>query len=573
MLPFFTPAAIGGLTVGCLLSNLLLGALWQDVVFGTLATFIGAVGAYLLRRFRFLVPLPTVLANTIIIPFVLAYAYNVEGGVWFLMITVGIGEVLSAYVLGILLLGALEKRAPFLFAREKNTMKRVKKYDAIDRTMPLAVRRAIELLEQNGYEAYVVGGCVRDAILGRTPNDWDITTSAKPEEMKLVFSAYRCIETGIAHGTLTVILDGTILEITTYRNDGEYLDNRHPTAVTFSKEVREDLERRDFTVNAMAYHPSRGLVDCFEGVGDLSRRTIACVGDPVKRFSEDGLRILRAIRFASVLDFVIDENTSRAIHEYRHLLRNIAAERVREEFCKLICGVGAVRILREYHDVIAVFIPEIEACVGFEQNTKYHCYDVFEHLLKTLEFATECDLCTRLAAFLHDVGKPLCYTEDESGGHFKGHGEAGTRLVEEIMRRLRFDRATEETVALLVAYHDRPIAAEPRAVKRLMRVMSDENINRLIALKKCDRMAHAEKYSTPSAELDEILRLVEEIHKADACISLRTLAIKGDDLIAMGVRPGKEIGKILNALLEAVIDEVYPNDHEVLCEAAKRMME
>ena len=569
VLPFFTPAAIGGLTVGCLISNLLLGALWQDVIFGTLATLLGAVGAYLLRRYRVLVPLPTVLANTVIVPFVLAYAYHVEGGVWFLMITVGIGEVLSAYVLGIFLLGALEKRAPYIFSGRKKATPRAKQYDVIDRSMPQAVRRAISLLEENGYEAYVVGGCVRDAMLGRTPNDWDITTSAKPEEMKRVFAAYRCVETGIEHGTLTVILDGNSLEITTYRNDGEYLDNRHPAAVTFSKEVREDLERRDFTVNAMAYHPRRGLVDCFDGVGDLSKKTIACVGDPVKRFTEDGLRILRAVRFAAVLDFTIDAETSRAIHEHRHLLQNIAAERIREELCKLVCGVGAVRILREYHDVIAVFIPELEACVGFEQNTKYHCYDVYEHLLKTLELSKESDLCTCLAAFLHDVGKPLCYTEDENGGHFKGHGEAGTALTETILNRLRFDRATTDTVVQLVAYHDRPIAAEIRAVKRLMRVMTDENIARLIALKKFDRMAHAEAYSTPSAELDEILRLMEQVRAEDACISLRTLAIKGDDLIAMGVRPGKEIGRILNELLEAVIDEIYPNEHDVLCAAAR----
>lgn len=439
----------------------------------------------------------------------------------------------------------------------------------LDILIPTYAQAAIERLEAAGYEAYTVGGCVRDVMLGRTPNDWDITTSARPEEMKTVFSDCRTIETGIKHGTLTVIIDGMPLEITTYRCDGEYLDNRHPASVTFSRAVEDDLSRRDFTVNAMAYHPTRGLVDLFLGREDLKLHRIACVGDPDTRFGEDGLRILRAIRFAAVLDFEIDPATADAIHRLRNLLSNIAAERLREEFCKLICGVGAVRILREYADVIGVLIPEILDCVGFEQNTKYHCYDVYEHLLQTLARVEGKDLITCLAAFLHDIGKPHCYTEDENGGHFKGHGAISTTIVDTVMKRLKFDNATRESVTALVDYHDRPIAAEPRAVKRLMRVMSDADILRLMEIKRCDRLAHAKDYATPSEAIFEIPKLVEAIRAADECISLRTLAVKGDDLMALGVPKGKEIGRVLNLLLDAVIDGELPNEREALLNAVK----
>ena len=572
VLPVFLPAAIPGLTIGCLISNLILGCLWQDVIFGSLATLLGAVGAYWLRRHAWLVPLPTVLANVIIVPPVLAYAYNVEEGLAFLMITVGIGEILSAYVLGLIFLGGLQKSAGRTLLSAFGRTAPSKKKETWTIQMPTQVQRAIDRLEAAGFEAYAVGGCVRDTILGRTPNDWDITTSALPNETASVFRDCRIIETGIQHGTLTVILDGMSLEITTFRSDGEYLDNRHPASVTFAKRVEDDLSRRDFTVNAMAYHPNRGLVDLFGGREDLKNRRIACVGDAITRFEEDGLRILRALRFAAVLDFEIAPETAEAIHHCRHLLGNIAVERLREELCKLLCGVGAVRILREYHDVIAVFIPEISACVDFDQNTKYHCYDVYEHLLQALDRVEGKDLWTHLAAFLHDVGKPQCYTEDENGGHFKGHGEVSAALTETILRRLKFDNATIESVTRLVAYHDRPIAAEPRAVKRLMRAMPDEDILRLMELKRCDRLAHAEAYCTPGEELTRIPKIMQQIREADECISLRTLAIKGDDLMEMGIPKGKEIGRILGALLEEVIDGNLSNEHEALCKAAKEMM-
>ena len=434
----------------------------------------------------------------------------------------------------------------------------------LDIILPTPVTRALSLLEACGYEAYIVGGCVRDSLLGRTPNDWDITTNATPDEMKACFADFRVIETGIRHGTLTVIMDGIQLEITTYRNDGEYLDNRHPVQVTFSQKVEDDLSRRDFTVNAMAYHPQKGLVDLFGGREDLQAKVIRCVGDAKTRFEEDGLRILRAIRFAAVLDFEIAEDTANAIHACCGLLSGIAAERVREEFCKLICGSGAVRILREYIDVIAVFLPELERCVGFEQNTKYHCYDVFEHTLQAVALCDSDDLITRLGVLFHDIGKPLCYTEDEQGGHFKGHAPVGVELTRNILSRLRFDNETVRRMELLVEWHDIPLSAEKKRVKRLMQKISDADILRLLEIKRCDRLAHAPDYRELPPELALIPAVIDEIRAEDACLSLRTLAVGGDDLMALGIPKGKAVGQMLQILLDEVIEERLPNEKEAL---------
>ncbi len=438
--------------------------------------------------------------------------------------------------------------------------------------LPPQVLDAIERLEARGFEAYVVGGCVRNAFLGLAPNDWDLTTSALPEQTASCFTDLKTVETGIRHGTLTVLYDKMPLEITTFRNDGEYLDNRHPAKVTFSKRIEDDLCRRDFTVNAMAYHPQRGVVDLFGGREDLARRVITCVGKPTTRFNEDGLRILRALRFAAVLDFTIEEKTARAVHDCAYLLGNIAAERIREEFCKLICGKGAVRILREYHDVIGQFLPELSRCVGFAQNTKYHCYDVFEHTLHALEMAPA-DPLLRLAVLLHDIGKPLCYTEDEQGGHFKGHAEAGVAIVREITSRLRFDNRTAERLITLVEYHDRDIPPIPKSVKRLMRRMSDEDISILMEVKRCDRLAHAPDYCELSPALEEIPRLVRRIREAGECLSLKTLQIGGEDLMALGVPKGRQIGILLDRLLEQVLDGALPNDRDALIEAARQMID
>lgn len=439
--------------------------------------------------------------------------------------------------------------------------------------IPAPLTTAIERLHAAGFEAFLVGGCVRDSLLGRVPNDWDVTTSALPEQIKACFSDCRVIEIGIRHGTVGVLLEGMLFEITTYRCDGEYIDNRHPASVEFSTRIEDDLSRRDFTVNAMAYSPQTGLVDLFGGRDDLNAGLIRCVGDAAVRFGEDGLRILRAIRFASVLNFEIEQETARAVHACRSLLSNIAAERIREEFCKLICGKGAVRILREYVDVVGEFCPELLATVGFDQNTKYHCYDVFEHTLHALKEETSGDLITRLAVLLHDIGKPLCYTEDEIGGHFKGHAPVGVELTERILQRLRFDNATVERLKILVELHDIPIPAQSRSVKRLMRRLPDEDICRLMEVKRCDRLAHAAFFRQTEAEWEQIPRMVAALRASDACLSLKTLHINGDDLIALGVPRGARIGEILNSLLEMVLDDVLPNEKQALIKAAEHLIE
>ena len=436
-------------------------------------------------------------------------------------------------------------------------------FDATAITLPTSVRTAIERLGARGFSAYAVGGCVRDCFLGRTPQDWDITTSALPEETKEVFSDCRLIETGIEHGTVTVLYDGQPLEITTFRVDGDYIDNRHPSSVTFSRSLEDDLARRDFTVNAMAYHPEKGIVDLYGGREDLQKKLVRAVGEPEKRFDEDGLRILRALRFASVLGFAIEEKTAAAIHQKKDLLRNISPERIREEFCKLLVGVGAKEILLDYSDVISVFLPEISPCVGFDQKSKYHCYDVYRHSVEALSCAKP-DLLTRLALLLHDIAKPRTFSLDRRGGHFYDHGAKGAEMTEEILKRLRFPNDTIERVTLLVEKHDFPIPATERVAKRLMQKMSDEDIDRLMEIKRCDRLAHAEGYREPVESLSAIPELVKKIRAEEACFNLSGLAVKGDDLIRAGIPQGEEIGRALQTLLDKVIDGELPNDKKIL---------
>ena len=425
---------------------------------------------------------------------------------------------------------------------------------------------AMKRLQVHGFEAYAVGGCVRDSLLGKEPNDWDLTTNALPHETAACFADHRIIETGMKHGTVAVLHEGELLEITTYRLDGDYEDNRHPVSVTFSKELRDDLSRRDFTVNAMAYHSDHGVVDCFGGQTDLKNGIIRCVGDPRTRFEEDGLRILRAIRFASVLDFSLEEKTANAIHECRHLLENIAHERIREEFCKLLCGKRAVSILREFADVVAVFLPELSPSFGFDQKSKYHCYDVWEHTLHALEETTDGDLNVRLGILFHDVGKPDVFTEDAKGGHFPGHAERSVELTDAALKRLRFDNATRELILKLVKYHDVPLIPEEKHVKRALLRFGEIGLSALLEIQRCDRLAHHPNYIDLPDYHSQIPKIVEKILAENACLSLKSLAVKGDDLIALGYKPGKEIGEQLQILLDAVIDGALPNDKNVLLE-------
>lgn len=429
--------------------------------------------------------------------------------------------------------------------------------------LPSPVEQAIGRLNAAGYEAYAVGGCVRDSLMNRTPNDWDITTSATPEQTRAVFDGVSVIETGIRHGTVTVLLDGQPLEITTYRIDGSYSDSRHPDEVRFTASLKEDLARRDFTVNALAYHPNAGIVDCFGGVEDLTQNIIRCVGEPDKRFTEDALRVMRGVRFASQLSFSLEPATEISLRKHAPLLQKVAAERLRVELMKLLCGPQVLKILLDFPHVLGQLIPELLPMVAFDQRTPYHIYDVYEHTVRSVA-AVESEPVLRLTMLLHDIGKPCRFTVDEKGqGHFKGHGQVSVQMCKKILPRLRFDKHTTERVLTLVKYHD--VDLEPRAalIKRWMNRLSPEAFFQLMKVKLADNAAQNPVYDR-SDSYREILQMAQEILDREECFSLSSLAVNGDDLITLGIPAGKEIGEALQFLLQAVIDEKCENDREQL---------
>ncbi len=436
--------------------------------------------------------------------------------------------------------------------------------------LPPQVQTALHLLNAAGYSAYAVGGCVRDAMRGKEPHDWDLTTSALPEQMKACFSQYHVIETGIQHGTLTVMIDHMPLEITTYRIDGSYTDHRRPDSVTFASRVEDDLSRRDFTVNAMAYHPQEGLVDCFGGAADLQAGRIACVGDPEARFQEDGLRILRAMRFSSVLHFSIAPETAEAIHRMKSLLQNISAERIFSELTKLLCGVGASEILREYADVLFEILPALQPMYGFDQKNPHHCYDVYEHTLHVIDGVPQ-EPMLRWAALLHDAGKPAAFFENETGGHFYGHAKFSMDITQNAMHTLKSDRKTLDTVLALVEQHD--VCFSPNAeriLKRLVNRYGFEWTKMLLHLHKADVAAQAVQHRAERiAETDHLFAMIAELEAADACLSLKHLAVSGKDLMALGIPQGKAIGEALHTLLEQVMDGTLPNETNALLAAAQ----
>lgn len=437
-------------------------------------------------------------------------------------------------------------------------------------TLPPAASAAIERLEANGFEAYVVGGCVRDSLLGRTPNDWDLTTNARPDDVLACFADCKTVATGLKHGTVTVLLMGDALEITTYRCDGAYADNRHPIQVTFSDSVQEDLARRDLTINAMAYHPRRGLCDPFGGQRDLTDGRIRCVGDPAVRFREDGLRILRAVRFAAVLGFSIAEPTAKEIHACCALLDRIAKERIRVEWDKLLTGPACAEILRQYPDIVAQILPEAAASFGFRQNSKYHHLDVWEHTLAALTEAKP-ELSVRLALFFHDLGKPAVYTEDARGGHFPCHAEVSVALARTAMERLRYDKSTAERVLTLVKLHDLPLSSERRAVRRLMTQLSAEDILYLLEVQRCDRLAHHPDYRALPDAWYAVPQVIEQLRAENACLSLHDLAINGNDLLQAGIPSGPLLGALLQALLNEVTEETLANERSALLAEAERL--
>lgn len=425
----------------------------------------------------------------------------------------------------------------------------------------------INRLYEKGYEAYAVGGCVRNMLLGIPPKDYDFTTNASPEEIKSVFSDFKVIDTGIKFGTVTVVIGKEPYEITTYRIDGKYKDNRRPENVSFTSELSEDLKRRDFTVNALAYNEREGLIDLFGGKADLDKRVIRAIGDADERFNEDGLRILRALRFASQYNMSIDKATGESIHRNSHLLEGIAAERIAEEFNKLICG-ECENILREYHDVISVFIPELSKCVGFEQHTKYHNRDVFEHTLATVS-AIRPEKRLRLAMLFHDMGKPDYFTFSNGVGHFKGHAKGSMEIAERYLRNYRYDRATADKIVTLVRYHDIVLENRDNLIKRYLNKFGEDIFYDIIDVHIADDSGKAPEYMKRIDGYNEIRKRAEDIISEQECFSLKNLEINGNDLKKLGYT-GEEIGEKLKQLLDMVIEDNSLNKKEILLDIAKR---
>ena len=439
--------------------------------------------------------------------------------------------------------------------------------------MPGKVNKIIGVLQEAGFEAYAVGGCIRDSLLGRTPNDWDITTSAKPMEVKALFS--HTIDTGIQHGTVTILLDREGFEVTTYRIDGEYEDGRHPKEVSFTGSLEEDLKRRDFTINALAYNETAGLIDIFEGQKDLKDGIIRCVGNAEERFTEDALRMLRAIRFSAQLGYRIEENTLAAIHKLAGNLEKISAERIQTELLKLIVSPHPDYLRTAYEcGVTKVFFPEFDLAMETSQNHPHHCYNVGEHILHSL-LEIPADKVLRLTMLLHDIAKPQCLTVDEKGiTHFHGHEGMGAEMSRVILRRLRMDNDTTDKVCRLVRFHDygNGVAPDRRIVRRAVNKIGEDLFADFLLVKKADLLAQSmylreEKLSNLAA-WDACYR---EIREAEDCVSLRTLAVNGKDLIAAGLQPGRELGDILKQLLDEVLENPEKNEKDYLISRAKEL--
>lgn len=439
--------------------------------------------------------------------------------------------------------------------------------------IPADANELIHTLQNNGHSAYIVGGCVRDSILGRTPHDWDICTSATPSEMLEIFKDRKIIETGLQHGTVTVVVNGEPYEITTYRIDGIYSDNRRPDTVTFTDKLVEDLRRRDFTINAMAYNDEEGLIDPFNGMQDIEYKKIDCVGSAKDRFEEDALRILRAIRFAAQLEFTIMPGTDWEIHQQYKNLENISIERINSEFCKIASSDDFCVELLLYKDVFSLFIPELKDMFDFPQNNPWHIWDVFGHTIHAIEYCDSDDLTVRLAVFFHDFGKPHSYQDGEDGiRHFKGHGRVSADITDSIMKRLRFDNETRNNVVELVYYHDATIEVGKKYVKRWLNKIGEKQFRRLLQVKKADNKAqNLELSSDRIEELSEIENLIDEVLQEEECFSLKDLAVNGKDLMSVGYKAGKELGNTLNRLLQLVIDGDCPNEKEKLLQEAESL--
>ena len=438
---------------------------------------------------------------------------------------------------------------------------------------PKQVNQALEALWAAGFAAYPVGGCVRDGLLGKTPLDWDICTSARPEETAALFAPFRVIETGMKHGTVTVLIDGRAMEITTFRTEQGYSDSRHPDEVAFVRRLDDDLARRDFTVNAMVYDRDGSVIDRFGGQADLAAGLIRCVGEPARRFGEDALRILRALRFAATLDFQVEPETASAAHRQRELLLKISPERIFSELTGLLCGVAAGRILREFSDIIFTVVPELAPEYNFRQHSPYHIHDVWTHTTMAVN-TTPPENALRLAMLFHDAGKPETFFLDDKGvGHFYGHADAGAAIADRALRRLRCDNATRQEVVFLIRHHDAPPPQTEKSARRLLIKLGDSACRKLISCWRADSGDRADDVRERNlAAFSQTERLIEDLLARESCFSLRDLAVSGKDLLALGMTSGPDVGRVLEALFCEVTEKGVSNDRETLLPLAEKFI-
>ena len=431
--------------------------------------------------------------------------------------------------------------------------------------IPAGAQYVLRTLNIAGHEAYLVGGCVRDLLRNVKPHDWDICTSALPEETERCFAGKRVIETGLKHGTVTVLAEGEPYEITTYRTEGPYSDSRRPDFVRFVPNLDQDLARRDFTMNAIAMDLQGNLRDPFKGADDIRAGIICCVGEPDRRFQEDGLRVMRALRFAATLGYGIEEHTAQAVHKNRIMLDRVAAERINAELCKLLVGQHAGDVLRQYQDVFCQFWPQLGPLVRLEQNNPWHIWGGWEHTIRAME-AVSADVTLRLTMLLHDIGKPACKSTDENGiDHFYSHPAMSAQLADEMLRALKFDNRTRERVVLLVEHHDAQIQPRSQSVRRWLGRLGPEAFFQLLEVKRADSMGQApEKVQDRLAELEEIRAKAEQILAEGQCLTLKELAVDGRDVMAAGIAPGPEVGRVLGGLLEQVLGGEIPNERDAL---------
>lgn len=437
--------------------------------------------------------------------------------------------------------------------------------------IPEQICEILNSLESAGYSAYVVGGCVRDEKMGLAAHDFDVTTSARPDEVCRVFSSCKVIETGLKHGTVTVLYKGIQVEITTYRSDGEYSDGRHPDSVSFTTNIEDDLSRRDFTMNGIAFNPKRGYVDPFGGAEDIKAGIIRCIGEPERRFGEDALRILRALRFSSVLGFAIEDNTARAIHSGYGTLAKVSKERIFSELTRLLCGKDVRRVMMDYSDVLSMLVPPLKEMIGYEQHCIYHNSTVYEHTARAVE-NSPAEPALRLAMLFHDMGKPLCKTEGEDGAwHFYGHAEQSARLTDEILREYKSSNELRERVITIVKYHDCPLDTSRKHIRRMLSKVGFDSFRDMMFAHMADDGAKADFCRSRIEIARQSLEIAEQIIAEQPCLTVKDLKISGGDLKAI-MKPSPQMGELLKQLLSEVIEEKTKNEKSALLKRAEEII-